>query len=231
MAKIILTIDDMPQENTPALVDWLSAMEIPAVFFAVGENLEKHPEIAIYALQKGFLIGNHSYSHPAFSAISLEEGIREITRTEVILDQIYREAGVKREHKIFRFPYIDKGGVFRGAYQDYLRKAGFSKLVDSGIEAPGYLSQGMHRDMDTACSFDCQEYNIPPGALTIQDVLRRIEEGDPGMGSSVTDESEQIVLLHSHDDTERCVPEYYRLILGKMLEFGAVFMRPMFISG
>ena len=83
--------------------------------------------------------------------------------------------------------------------------------------------------MDTACSFDCQEYNIPPGTMTIQDVFRRIGEGDPGMGSSVTDDSEQIVLLHSHDDTERCVPEYYRLILGKMLEYGAVFAEPMFI--
>ena len=120
MAKIILTIDDMPQENTVALVDWLSAMEIPAVFFAVGENLEKHPEIAVYALQKGFLIGNHSYSHPVFSSISLEEGIREITRTEVLLDRIYREAGVKREYRFFRFPYIDKGGAFHAAYQDYL---------------------------------------------------------------------------------------------------------------
>ena len=224
MAKIILTIDDMPQENTPALVDWLSAMEIPAVFFAVGENLEKHPEIAIYALQKGFLIGNHSYSHPAFSAISLEEGIREITRTEVILDQIYREAGVRREHKIFRFPYIDKGGVFRGAYQDYLRKAGFSKLVDSGIEAPGYLSQGMHRDMDTACSFDCQEYNIPPGTMTIEDVLGRIHNGDPGNGSAVTDDSTQIVLLHSHDDTERLVPGYYRIILEEIRSVGGTFI-------
>ena len=229
MAKLILTIDDMPEENTTALVDYLSGAGIPAVFFAVGENLEKRPEIAVYALQRGFLIGNHSYSHPAFSSISVEEGIREITRTETLLNRIYQEAGVKREYRFFRFPYIDKGGGYRGFYQDYLKKSGFSKLADTGVDAPGYLAQGMHRDVDTACSFDCQEYNIPPGTMTIEDVLRRIEEGDPGMGSSVTDDSEEIVLLHSHDDTERFVPEYYRLILDKMLKMGAIFTAPTFV--
>ena len=40
MAKLILTIDDIPQAVTCPMVDYLSAMEIPAVFFAVGEKLD-----------------------------------------------------------------------------------------------------------------------------------------------------------------------------------------------
>ena len=109
MSRLILTIDDIPQKVTVPLVDHLLEKGIPALFFAVGENMEKDPEPAVYAVKKGFPVGNHSYTHPAFSAISFEEGVEEIRRTEALLDRIYAQAGVERKARFFRFPYIDKG--------------------------------------------------------------------------------------------------------------------------
>ena len=231
MSNLILTIDDIPQKVTRDMVDYLSEKGIPAIFFTVGENLEKDPETAVYALQKGFLIGNHSYAHPGFSKISFAEGIREIERTEELLNRIYTEAGVERKAKIFRFPYIDKGGMEKERYQEYLRRNGFVKLKDTAVTASGYYRDGHDRDVDAACSFDCQEYNIPAGTMTMDDVMKRLREGDAWAGSSVTGDDTQIVLLHSHDDTERLVPGYYRIILEEILRLGGHFTEAEWVDG
>ena len=86
MINAVLTIDDVSSANTPAIVDYLNSKGITALMFAVGENVEKYYDNAIYALKKGMILGNHSYSHPAFSRLSLEEGIENIEKNEAVLD-------------------------------------------------------------------------------------------------------------------------------------------------
>ncbi len=226
MSRLVLTMDDIPQKVTKPIVDYLTGMAIPAVFFAVGDRLEQDMDTAVYALRKGFWIGNHSYSHPAFSGLSYEEGVREIERTEDLLNRVYAMAGVERRAKLFRFPYLDKGGDNRERFQKYLADAGFDKLSDEGVTAPGYRSAGWDREIDTACSFDAQEYNIPAGTMTIEDVMRRLAEGDPGMGSAIRGKGDQIVLIHSHDDTEALVPGYYQRMIGEILLLGGNFVKP-----
>ena len=230
MSRLILTIDDIPQKVTVPLVDYLAEKSIPAIFFAIGEKLEKDPAPAVHALKKGFLIGNHSFSHPFFSQITYEEAVKEIQRTEALLDKVYEEAGVEREMKFFRFPYIDKGGDKRADYQAFLRDEKFVKLDDTAVTAPGYLRDDWNKEIDTACSFDCQEYNIPAGTMTIEDVICRLREGDPGNGSSVFGEDTQIVLLHSHDDTDKLIPGYYRIILEEILRLGGEFISPKWME-
>ena len=78
MNTALLTIDDVPSRNTPAIVDYLNRHGIQAVLFATGENVEKHYEEACYALRHGMIVGNHSYSHPAFSSLPLVQCIEEI---------------------------------------------------------------------------------------------------------------------------------------------------------
>jgi len=49
----------------------LADHKIPAVWFCVGKNLENYPETARQLIESGHVIGNHSYAHPHFSAITL----------------------------------------------------------------------------------------------------------------------------------------------------------------
>ena len=109
MIKALLTIDDIASKNTPEIVDYLVEKGIKVIMFAWGENVEKYPEEAEYALKKGMIVGNHSYSHPAFSTLSMEESVKEIEACEELLDQLYQSAGVKRDYRPFRFPFGDKG--------------------------------------------------------------------------------------------------------------------------
>lgn len=107
--RAYLTIDDSPSARTDDLIDTLANHGIPALLFCRGDLLEKNPEPIIRAIRKGFVIGNHAYSHTRFSTLSFEQCVEEIEKTEKIIDVAYGEAGVKRPGKYFRFPHMDRG--------------------------------------------------------------------------------------------------------------------------
>jgi len=115
-----LTIDDCPSIDMKRKVNFLLEKRIPAIWFCRGELLEKRQQVVIYAIRKGFVIGNHSYDHPHFSEIPLEECFRQIKVTDELIEAVYEKAGIERPAKVFRFPWGDKGGGFD------VKKGGFS---------------------------------------------------------------------------------------------------------
>lgn len=231
MINAILTIDDIASENTPAIVDYLNEKGIQAVMFATGANVEKYYDHAVYALRKGMIVGNHSYSHPAFSSLSVEEGIWEIEKNEEILNQLYQAAGVERTYRPFRFPYGDKGGNNKQVYQHYFRTHGFHKLKDTQIKDSWWREEGLDQEIDTLWTFDFAEYNIRPGSgFTKESVWERMHDNAPSSGSVLlTEGSNHIILLHAHDETEAMLPGYYRLFIDYLLEKGVTFVRPEFV--
>jgi peptidoglycan/xylan/chitin deacetylase (PgdA/CDA1 family) len=117
--KAYLTIDDSPTRHTDEFTDWLVARDIPAVLFCIGssykdlhldcEGMEQNPAPILRAIEKGFVIGNHTYTHRRSSELSFEEVVSEIEKTEKIIENLYRQAGKPRAHKLIRFPHIDRG--------------------------------------------------------------------------------------------------------------------------
>ena len=62
--NIYLTFDDGPHpEITPWVLNELSKVDAKATFFCVGDNMRKHPEIALEVLNAGHRIGNHTHNH------------------------------------------------------------------------------------------------------------------------------------------------------------------------
>ena len=230
MKRAILTIDDVPSNNTRAIVDYLNEKDITAVMFAEGDRLERMPENAIYALQHGMIIGNHSYSHPNFSSLTIEESREEIEKCEEQLERVYKMAGVERKYRPFRFPYGDKGGQNKDALQEFLKQKGFDKLDDSQIPYTWWKESGLDRDIDTLWTFDFAEYNIRQGSdFTLDDVFKRVNDQNPASGAAIlADGGFHFILLHAHDETEELVPEYYRLFIEYLLEHGVTFERPQF---
>ncbi|MFH1158233.1 MAG: polysaccharide deacetylase family protein [Pseudomonadota bacterium] len=109
LRELLLTIDDSPSSETENLTDFLAERGISAILFCRGDKLAENPESVINAVRKGFVIGNHAYSHTRFNTLTFEEGVREIEKTEKLIDQAYRKAKVTRPSKLFRFPYMDRG--------------------------------------------------------------------------------------------------------------------------
>ena len=91
------------------------------------------------------IIGNHSYSHPAFSSLSTEECIEEIERCETVLSKLYLDAGVERKYRPFRFPYGDKGGINKNSLQRYLKEQGFHKVTYTQITYPWWKENSLDK--------------------------------------------------------------------------------------
>ena len=75
------------------------------------------------------------------------------------------------------------------------------------------------------------EYCIREGSgFTIDDVLKRMHDENPAEGPALyEDGSVHLLLFHAHDETEDMVPEYYKIILGDLIEKGVEFIQPEFI--
>ena len=81
--QVVLTFDDGPTELTPQFLDLLKRYEAKAVFFCIGHQVEKHPQILQRIKEEGHLIGNHTYSHiPQNCFVSTTTMICEIQRVD-----------------------------------------------------------------------------------------------------------------------------------------------------
>lgn len=100
---LALTFDDVPDPRfTPQLLDVLRKYHVKATFFVVGSRAEKHPELVARIIREGHVIGNHSYNHPEFGKLGMNEFRIQIIRTENIISAL---AGYKP--RLIRPPYGD----------------------------------------------------------------------------------------------------------------------------
>ena len=231
MNSALLTIDDIASKNTPAIVDYLNEKRIKAILFATGQNVERYYEEALYAVKNGMIVGNHSYSHPAFSSLSMKECMEEIEKCEIVLERLYKDSGVERVFRPFRFPYGNKGGDNKNALQKYLKEKGFQKVDDTHITYPWRRESSLDTDIDTFWTFDFEEYKIRQGSeFTKESVWKKMHDTNPESGAVLFAENNRhILLLHAHDETEEMLPEYYKSFIEHLLENGLVFEEPAFL--
>lgn len=108
-----LTIDDSPSGRMDDLTDFLAARDIPALFFCRGDMLDLHFDAAVRAVQKGFVLANHTYSHKRSSEEDFNWYVADIERCERLVEKAYAHAGIAQPGKYFRFPHIDRGTAGR----------------------------------------------------------------------------------------------------------------------
>ena len=87
---VALTFDDGPDPRyLDGILDTLRAANVHATFFAIGDELEQHPELGPKIVAAGHELGNHSFTHPRMVLRSLAFMRDEIQRT----DDAIRRAG------------------------------------------------------------------------------------------------------------------------------------------
>jgi len=223
-----LTIDDGPSAHMPEKMDYLVSKGVPALWFCPGSSIEKRPEQARKAIEKGFLVGNHSYDHPRFSDLDTADGVEQIRRTDTILEGLHARSGVASFRRYFRFPYGDKGTRSKAALQALLRQLGYLPAPSAGITYSLYRSQGLDMDVDWYWTYDVMDWSIHSneprqGIDSIEKVLARMDEDEPenwkGLNSG---DSAEIILLHDHEDTSM----YFKRIIDHLLGKGFSFQLP-----
>lgn len=112
-----LTFDDGPSaENTIAILDILKEKNIKATFFVIGENVEKHPEVAKRIVEDGHTIGIHCYNHDyADLYLSVDSYKEDFFKAKEV---VYKTTGV--EAKLFRFPGGSINAYNKEVYQDII---------------------------------------------------------------------------------------------------------------
>jgi peptidoglycan/xylan/chitin deacetylase (PgdA/CDA1 family) len=99
--RCALTFDDGPAEPfTQQVLDILREQRVPATFFVVGKNVERHPELLRRIVAEGHEVGNHTYSHLFVYFKSRRRMAEEIDRTQAIIEKV-----TNIRPKVFRPPY------------------------------------------------------------------------------------------------------------------------------
>ncbi len=232
MGTAYLTIDDGPTIMTKDILDFLLNKDIIPLMFFWGDRIKEERQNGIYAIKNGAIIGNHSNSHPHFSEISLEQCIEEIEQNEVLINGLYEEAGVKREYKIFRFPYGDKGGENKAALQEYLASHGFCQIDYTPITYDWYYSNQLDKDLDTLWTFDFEEYRLSYDKdFSYNSILEHMDNPNPEQGGNLKDVgAHNIFLIHDHPHTDAIVPGYFYDLINRSIDAGTTFVKPKFLS-
>lgn len=85
--KILLTFDDGPNPGTTEIIlKKLSEEKIKALFFCVGENVQKYPELIHQIKNEGHSFGNHTFNHKILNKISDEEKDYQISSVNKIFN-------------------------------------------------------------------------------------------------------------------------------------------------
>lgn len=102
---VSLTFDDGPAPDwTPMVLDQLDAVDAPATFFMVGENLWRNRHLVADRMAR-HQIGNHTWTHPDLAQQDVSGVLAQLTRTH---DQIGEVFG--RGPTVMRPPYGHVGG-------------------------------------------------------------------------------------------------------------------------
>ncbi|MGX6600786.1 polysaccharide deacetylase family protein [Micromonosporaceae bacterium Da 78-11] len=102
---VALTFDDGPApEYTPMVLDALEQAGVPATFFMVGRQVERHADLVRDRLG-GHEVGNHSWSHRDLATMDLPAIREDLRRTHGIIEE-----RLGRTPTLLRPPFGHLGG-------------------------------------------------------------------------------------------------------------------------
>lgn len=227
MATLYLTVDDAPSAALPEKVDYLASEDVPALFFAEGRKLEERFLAARSAVEAGYHLGNHAYSHTSASELDIADFRDELERTEDLIDDVYAEAGVERPAKVFRFPNGDAGGDRKAEFQAVLADMGFvppavatTEDPDGGvIDATAVGGAWDPGDRDWWVTLHVEDWE--------RETAPEVAEGVDEIADRLAADAHELFIFHDHGDDVRRM----RTLVERCREHGATFGDPLALVG
>lgn len=100
---VYLTFDDGPiPEVTSWVLDELKKHNAKAIFFCIGENVEKHPGIFQRIISEGHSVGNHTFNHLNGWKTATSEYIENVEKAE---RELINNSKINNQQSLFRPPY------------------------------------------------------------------------------------------------------------------------------
>jgi cellulose synthase/poly-beta-1,6-N-acetylglucosamine synthase-like glycosyltransferase/peptidoglycan/xylan/chitin deacetylase (PgdA/CDA1 family) len=188
--NVALTFDDGPDANTQQILDTLDKTHTPATFFLVGQNIVKNPGLIKEISQKGYTIGDHTFTHSKDVQSSEGRIAWELDSTNKLI-----EALTGHSAKLYRPPYLlgmDTTPTVRPILSN--------QPVWNWVGKHGYITVG--RDIAT---LDWQADNSAQALAQVKAGLDR-KEADP------KGKNYHVILLHSKPATAQALPQILTLL-------------------
>ena len=159
--QIAITVDDLPfvqnlslkhaQESTAILLNKMKQQNLKTVGFVNENSVYKLGEIdeRVAMLEawmtNGQQLGNHTFSHPSFSKLSLEDFKVETLKGEVITEKIKQKYG--QTERYFRYPFLHTGSdsLKKYGFQAFLKEKGYQNAPVT-IDADDWLFNKVYMD-------------------------------------------------------------------------------------
>ena len=159
--KIAISFDDGPDPQwTPKILDILKEKKAPGVFFIIGDQANKRPDILKREFTEGHEIGNHTFTHPKFDEISHTQ-----IRWELNLTQRLIESTLDVKTILFRPPY---GIDHQPEYAEEVAQLPLAQEM-------GYLIVGQRIDPD---DWSLRDGKPIPAREIVDSVLRQAGNGN-----------------------------------------------------
>ncbi len=132
---VALTIDDAPSPATPEILKVLEEEHVHATFFLIGENVERHPELARRLVAEGHELGNHMMQDIPSAGLPPDTFDARFREMDAILD------GLGGSH-VFRpaSGWYDDHMVAEAARLGYTTVLGSVYPFDAQLPFPGLAS-------------------------------------------------------------------------------------------
>lgn len=218
MATTYLTVDDAPTVALPAKLAVLEDRDVPAILFCEGRRLAEHPDAARAAIEAGYHLGNHAYSHTHASDLDVDAFREEVARTEDAIEAVYETAGVERPARLFRFPYGDDGGDRADALQDVLAEFGFVPPDRDRIGDRAFRERH-DGDLDWFWTVDVEDWDVEDRAGLAENVA--------GVSDRVESDAADVVLFHDGGNG----PAMFEAVVDLLAERGSTFADPLDLVG
>jgi len=159
--KIAISFDDGPDPQwTPRILDILKEKKAPGIFFIIGDQANKRPDILKREFAEGHEIGNHTFTHPKFDEISHTQ-----LRWELNLTQRLIESTLDVKTILFRPPY---GIDHQPEYAEEVAQLPVAQEM-------GYLIVGQRIDPD---DWSLRDGKPIPAKEIVDSVLRQAGNGN-----------------------------------------------------
>ena len=231
--RMAVTFDDLPyvaveqqdlpsaQRTTKEILRVLQTQRVPAVAFVNEGTLlvvgEVDARIALLQqwVDAGMILGNHTYSHPDFNTLTIQQFQDEIIKGEVITRRLMQS---RQPYQLyFRHPYTHTGGAQakKEAIENFLAARGY-KVTPHTIDSMDFIFNVGYvralRNKDAAMAKRLRETYLN-FTIAATEFAERISPQI--FGREIT----QTLLLHANDINADCLDEMLRRFAARGYRF------------
>ncbi len=126
---VLFTIDDGPSVYMMEIAKTLDSLQYQWIFYVVTRGIkESTRKDLVEVIKMWHHIGNHSFSHPNFQTLTIDQAKEQILKGDSLITSVYQEAGIPREKKYIRFPYGNQPPQhYRQEFNEFLDSLWYEK--------------------------------------------------------------------------------------------------------